>query len=231
MQLFGTILELVENPTSLVCVLIDEIESIAYSRSTVSNSEPTDSLRVVNAVLTQLDKIRKFPNVLVLTTSNVTQCIDQAFLDRADVIQYIGPPTVEAIYDIFCQALHELRRVGIINTFADLAPIESLIEAENNDPIIHEVLNVAKMSYGLSGRSIRKIPFLSHALFLEKEKVDILDFLSAIKEAVIKQVNDKRSVNNLIEVEEQYLNESQLLTMDPNGYNILQLNGMSLNGV
>lgn len=231
MDLFGTILELVENPTSLVCVLIDEIESIAYSRSTVNSSEPTDSLRVVNAVLTQLDKIRKFPNVLVLTTSNVTQCIDQAFLDRADVIQYIGPPVVEAIYDIYCQALHELRRVGIINAFPDLAPIDLLVEAENNDPIVHEVVNVAKMSFGLSGRSIRKIPFLTHALFLQKDKLDVLEFLCAMKEAVVKQINDKRNVNNLIEVEEQYLNESQLLSMDPNGYNVLQLNGMSLNGV
>lgn len=230
MQLFGTILELIENPTSLVCVLIDEIESIAYSRTSVSSAESTDSLRVVNAVLTQLDKIRKFPNVLVLTTSNVTQCIDQAFLDRADVIQYIGPPIVEAIYDIYCQALHELRRVEIINNFADLIPIDLLIEAENNEPIVHEVANIAKMSFGLSGRTIRKIPFLTHALFLQKEKLDIMEFLTAMQDAVVKQINDKRNVNNLIEVEEQYLNESQLLTMDPNGYNILQLNGISLNG-
>lgn len=230
MQLFGTILELIENPTSLVCVLIDEIESIAYSRTSVSSAESTDSLRVVNAVLTQLDKIRKFPNVLVLTTSNVTQCIDQAFLDRADVIQYIGPPIVEAIYDIYCQALHELRRVEIINNFADLIPIDLLIEAENNEPIVHEVANIAKMSFGLSGRTIRKIPFITHALFLQKEKLDIMEFLTAMQEAVVKQINDKRNVNNLIEVEDQYLNESQLLTMDPNGYNILQLNGISLNG-
>lgn len=225
MQLFGTILELIENPTSLVCVLIDEIESIAYSRTSVSSAESTDSLRVVNAVLTQLDKIRKFPNVLVLTTSNVTQCIDQAFLDRADVIQYIGPPIVEAIYDIYCQALHELRRVGIIDPFDDLVPIDVLIEAENNDPNVHEVANMAKMSYGLSGRTIRKIPFLTHALFLQKEKLGIMEFLSAMTEAITKQINEKRNVNNVIEVEEQYLNESQLLTMDPNGYNVLQLNG------
>uniref|UniRef100_A0A336KI68 CSON010794 protein n=2 Tax=Culicoides sonorensis TaxID=179676 RepID=A0A336KI68_CULSO len=222
MQLFGTILELIENPNSLVCVLIDEVESIAYSRNTVTSSEPTDSIRVVNAVLTQLDKIRKFPNVLVLTTSNVTQCIDQAFLDRADVIQYIGPPSIEAIYDLYCQALHELRRVGILDSFPDLTPISSLIEAENNDPVVHEVLNIAKMSYGLSGRSIRKVPFLGHALFLEKDKMDIMEFLQAMKEAVIKQLNDKRNVNNLVEVENQFINESQVL--DPN--NIVQMNGM-----
>lgn len=223
-QLFGTILELVENKNSLVCVLVDEIESIAYSRSTVTSSEPTDSIRVVNAVLTQLDKIRKFPNVLVLTTSNVTQCIDQAFLDRADVIQYVGPPTVEAIYDLYCQALQELRRVDIIFGFTELIPIESLLEAENNDPIIHEILNIAKMSYGLSGRSIRKMPFLTHALFSHKEKMNISEFLSALREAVMKQVEDKRNVNNMIEVEEPYLNESQLIAVEP--YNVLSMNGI-----
>lgn len=223
-QLFGTILELVENKNSLVCVLVDEIESIAYSRSTVTSSEPTDSIRVVNAVLTQLDKIRKFPNVLVLTTSNVTQCIDQAFLDRADVIQYVGPPTVEAIYDLYCQALQELRRVDIIFGFTELIPIESLLEAENNDPIIHEILNIAKMSYGLSGRSIRKMPFLTHALFSHKEKMNISEFLSALREAMMKQVEDKRNVNNMIEVEEPYLNESQLIAVEP--YNVLSMNGI-----
>ncbi|XP_063709994.1 pachytene checkpoint protein 2 homolog [Culicoides brevitarsis] len=231
MQLFGTILELIENPTSLVIVLIDEIESIAYSRTSVSSAESTDSLRVVNAVLTQLDKIRKYPNVLVMTTSNVTQCIDQAFLDRADVIQYIGPPIVEAIYDIYSQALHELRRVGILEAFSDLIPIDLLIEAENNEPLVHEVLNAARMSFGLSGRTIRKMAFLTHAQFQQKEKIDIMEFVVAMKDTILKQIAEKRNVNNMIEVtEDQYLNESQLIAMDPNSYNIVQLNGMTLNG-
>ena len=39
-------------------------------------------MRMVNSLLTQLDGIKRFPNVLVLATSNLTGSIDQAFMDR-----------------------------------------------------------------------------------------------------------------------------------------------------
>ena len=41
-----------------------------------------ENLRVVNALLTQLDQIKRAPNVLILTTSNITGAIDGAFVDR-----------------------------------------------------------------------------------------------------------------------------------------------------
>lgn len=71
-----------EDPKVLVCVLVDEVESLAAARSR-SGNEPSDAIRVVNAVLTQLDNIRRLPNVLILTTSNITGMIDVAFVDRA----------------------------------------------------------------------------------------------------------------------------------------------------
>jgi len=43
----------------LVVVLIDEVESLTAARqSAVSGTEPSDAIRVVNAVLTQLDVLR-----------------------------------------------------------------------------------------------------------------------------------------------------------------------------
>ena len=47
-------------------------------------------MRVVNAVLTQLDQLKSYPNVLVIATSNVTGRIDLAFVDRADMKVHIG---------------------------------------------------------------------------------------------------------------------------------------------
>jgi SpoVK/Ycf46/Vps4 family AAA+-type ATPase len=44
----------------------------------------------VNAVLTQLDRIKEYSNVLVLTTSNLVESLDSAFLDRVDIKQYVG---------------------------------------------------------------------------------------------------------------------------------------------
>ena len=107
---------------SLVCVLIDEVESLTAARK-ASGSEPSDAiryiigplstedrlswgnLRVVNALLTQLDQIKMAPNVLILTTSNITGAIDGAFVDRADIVQYIGPPNQAAVYQILFSAI------------------------------------------------------------------------------------------------------------------------------
>jgi SpoVK/Ycf46/Vps4 family AAA+-type ATPase len=108
-RMFDKIREHVNEPDSFVCVLVDEVESLTSVRKN-SGLEPNDAVRVVNAMLTQLDSIRNFPNVLILTTSNITGAIDLAFVDRADIKQYIGPPSHAAIYSIFYSCLLELKR-------------------------------------------------------------------------------------------------------------------------
>lgn len=50
-------------------------------------------------------------NVVILTTSNVTEKIDLAFVDRADIKQYIGPPSEKGIYNIYFSCLEELMKV------------------------------------------------------------------------------------------------------------------------
>jgi len=66
MKLFQRIQELAEERNQLVCVLIDEVESLAAARSSaLGGSEPSDSIRVVNALLTQLDHLKSYPNVIV----------------------------------------------------------------------------------------------------------------------------------------------------------------------
>lgn len=111
LKLFTSIKEVADDQDSMVIILIDEVESIAYARDSVSAQEPSDSLRVVNAVLTQLDQLRKYPNVLVLTTSNLSNTIDLAFVDRADLKQYVDFPSQVAIYHIFRSAIDELIKV------------------------------------------------------------------------------------------------------------------------
>lgn len=95
MRLFQHINELIEEEDSLVCVLIDEVESLtAARRAAVSGSEPSDAVRVVNALLTQLDALRHKENVIILTTSNITEAIDIAFVDRADIKQCVAATPV-----------------------------------------------------------------------------------------------------------------------------------------
>ena len=89
MKLFDHINEIADDEQCFVAVLIDEVESIASSRSSASKSnEPGDAVRVVNAVLTSLDALRRKPNVLILCTSNMVDSIDPVRqIDR--VIQMI----------------------------------------------------------------------------------------------------------------------------------------------
>lgn len=56
---------------------------------------------------------------MILATSNVTGVIDPAFLDRADIRLFIGPPSPPAIYSIYRTCLYELIRVGLINSTED----------------------------------------------------------------------------------------------------------------
>ncbi len=81
--MFRKIQDLIDDPEALVCVLIDEVESLTSARkSAMAGSEPSDAIRVVNALLTQIDQIKRYPNVIILTTSNITGAIDLAFVDR-----------------------------------------------------------------------------------------------------------------------------------------------------
>jgi pachytene checkpoint protein 2 len=60
-----------------------QVESLTAARSAAMNgNEPSDAVRVVNAVLTQIDSLKSKDNVLVLTTSNISKAIDLAFVDR-----------------------------------------------------------------------------------------------------------------------------------------------------
>jgi SpoVK/Ycf46/Vps4 family AAA+-type ATPase len=79
----------------IVVAFTDEVESLTAARAgAMAGTEPTDALRVrlvlstdipfssilpqvVNALLTQLDKLRHKKNVLVVSTSNLAKAIGQ----------------------------------------------------------------------------------------------------------------------------------------------------------
>ena len=93
-KLFQRIREMVQDePDTLFCVLIDEVESIAASRVNGNGGhvvEPSDAVRAVNSLLTSIDSLKAFRNIIVLSTTNITSSVDAAFVDRVDMKQYIG---------------------------------------------------------------------------------------------------------------------------------------------
>ncbi|KAH9951790.1 P-loop containing nucleoside triphosphate hydrolase protein [Amylocystis lapponica] len=114
-RLFSSVMDMVEDEETFVIVLIDEVESLTAARAgAMAGTEPSDALRVVNALLTQLDKLKHKKNALVMSTSNLAKAIDSAFVDRADIVQYVDLPPREAIYEILRTCLSELVKKGIV---------------------------------------------------------------------------------------------------------------------
>jgi len=229
-KLFSHIEDLCGDPKTLVCVLMDEIESLVAARKTsLKNGEPSDAVRTVNAILTALDRLgRRYPNVLFLTTTNMTlsdsgsstSALDEAFIDRVDIKQFIGLPPQQARYEILRSCLLELIRAGVIiasqaqnissqNVLTHHSDIIlfSYLQLLNTDAnqFDHEALNwsrkledCAAEASGFSGRSLRKLPFQTHAHFVLDEGTQInLDlFLKFLKAEILRERQARIDMNS-----------------------------------
>ncbi|XP_012718106.2 pachytene checkpoint protein 2 homolog [Fundulus heteroclitus] len=202
-KMFQKIQQLIEDKEALVFVLIDEVESLTAARNaSQAGTEPSDAIRVVNSVLTQLDQIKRHPNVVILTTSNVTEKIDLAFVDRADIKQYIGPPSEKGIYNIYLSCLEELMKCQIIYPRQQLFTMYELetmgfAKSEVSEHSL-KLRNIAVKSKGLSGRALRKLPFLAHALFIKTPAVTLEKFLEAMWRTVDKLREEEDNLINSV---------------------------------
>lgn len=174
--MFDHVQELAEDPGCFVFILIDEVESIASARqASHSAQEPGDAVRVVNAVLTSLDSLKRRPNVLVLCTSNMLESIDPAFCDRLDLQVYMGPPPKVARFEILRSCVLELMDKRVIHDrlrslFEDSVAVKSAQttpdpnaqsrtpgESASGNPI-GLLWRVAEVTEGMSGRLLRRLP-------------------------------------------------------------------------
>ncbi|KAJ7499106.1 P-loop containing nucleoside triphosphate hydrolase protein [Mycena latifolia] len=205
-RLFSSITELVEEEDTFLVVLIDEVESLTAARAgAMAGTEPSDGLRVVNALLTQLDKLKHRKNVLIMSTSNLVKAIgiptfyavrywhslvvtDSAFVDRADIVQYVDLPSREAIYEILRTCLCEIVTKGIVSminvptlkqaqmyelsalhsTDHPLASSSLLDSREKSKKVALRLLALAAQcrTQGMSGRALRRLPVLALARYI-----------------------------------------------------------------
>ncbi|KAG0069071.1 Pachytene checkpoint protein 2, partial [Podila epicladia] len=205
-KLFNEIWTMVEDPDVFVCLLIDEVESLAAARkAALSGTEPSDSIRVVNALLTQIDRLKQKRNVLILTTSNITEAIDIAFVDRADIKMHIGLPSANAIYSMFKASLDEVQRAGIIQPKITLMDYRTLhlhqqfstnssgpLPASDSETASTHLFRIAQAAVGLSGRSIRRLPFLAHAGFVQAPVAHMTTYLYGLHRAVQQEQNTQQ---------------------------------------
>ncbi|KAK6344044.1 hypothetical protein TWF696_007691 [Orbilia brochopaga] len=146
-------------PDQFFCIMMDEVESIAASRkAAAAANEPADAIRVVNSLLTSLDKLKGCRNILILATSNLLGTIDEAFLDRVDLCQHAS---LSYDYKMAC-------------IFRDLCP----------DLPSSKLLAIAEKAHGLSGRALKRIPLLMHVSSSDDEFVSLSSALSAMCQVV-----------------------------------------------
>lgn len=162
----------------LIFVLIDEVESLAASRDNGASGDPSDAMRAVNSLLTSLDKLRPYPNVLVMTTTNLhlTGTVDAAFVDRCDLLVHVPMPPLKARYQILLSCIMELVRVGIVleDEESVLLPYSDLPRFDVSEQMMDvpspqnsSLMACALASQGLSGRSLRRLPLQAHAKYLD----------------------------------------------------------------
>jgi len=114
-EIFTSIEKICEEHTDqFVCVLIDEVESIANTRESSMHGEALDSLRATNALLTGLDRAKRFSNVIFLCTSNMIDCLDDAFLDRCGLKMAVDPPPASIQYEILRGKIQNLIKDQVI---------------------------------------------------------------------------------------------------------------------
>lgn len=150
MKTFLHIQKLASDRNRFVCVLMDEVESLVMARhNALQGNEPSDALRVVNVILTQLDALQRCQNVLLLATSNMVETIDSAFLDRVDKKVYVGPPGRTA------------RRAIIRSSVVMLLEKQLVAWSSSMEEVTHLLHKISTLSEGLSGRFLRKVSFLA----------------------------------------------------------------------
>ncbi len=161
-----------------VFILLDEVESLAPKRAENSGSDgqPGDALRSVNALLTSLDALREVQNVTVLSTSNLIQRIDPAFLDRVDVHEQVPQPGFSVRRSIISEVVDELKKAGVLEKDKE----------EKKEELLENLLrDVVRETKGLSGRALRKLPLIAHAEQMRgvTKKASTEQFLGALKKA------------------------------------------------
>lgn len=141
---------------SCVVVLMDEVESLAVSRSDASMAtNPVDVHRTTDALLTGMDAIAaEHPGVLFIATSNFTTGIDQAFMSRVDLVETLDLPSKEAIRAILLDSIYELRGKGSGDDGLDTAELNDLVN----------------LADGMDARQVRKL--FIRALIGNRELID-----------------------------------------------------------
>ncbi|XP_019479895.1 PREDICTED: pachytene checkpoint protein 2 homolog, partial [Hipposideros armiger] len=195
-KMFQKIQDLIDDKDALVFVLIDEVESLTAARNACrAGTEPSDAIRVVNAVLTQIDQIKRHSDVPVSCPSGAWEVIPVGVSVRCDVLCSLAECCPVA--DVCVPPCPQCQIIYPRQQLLSLRELEMIGFIENNVSKLSLLLSeISRRSEGLSGRVLRKLPFLAHALYIQAPTVTLEGFLQALSLAVDKQFEDRKELSS-----------------------------------
>ncbi|KAG0442033.1 Pachytene checkpoint protein 2 like protein [Dictyocoela muelleri] len=145
--------------TSPAFILIDEIESLLSTRTIYNNSEPLDSMRIVNTFLVNLEDQNE--KCIFFFTTNLIEKIDPAFLDRIDIKLEIKKPESKNVFNFLKNMINYLITIELIDytTISDYETAEKL--GQYIDDQSYRLFMISKKLEKESFRTIKKIIFFS----------------------------------------------------------------------
>jgi hypothetical protein len=206
-EIFAVIEEICKQDSQqFVCVLIDEIESIANSRESAMHGEVQDSLRATNALLTGLDRARKYSNVIFLCTSNMPSCLDAAFLDRCGLKYTVNTPGPAIQYEILRGRMQHLIDDGRIISEIPLPSYrDAELEFDTDKRLpgsrllgIVGLINSVELvlSEGkISGRALAQLPGKAVLCYLEADGCDLETLFKFMEKSIL--VGTNQGVQNV----------------------------------
>lgn len=159
--------------------------------------------------------MRCFPNVVVFCTSNLVNTIDPAFLDRVDFKLNVPEPCTAARYEILRTSLNEMGRCRLIRDNIITIGLEDFVMIDDSqddidspgklvtledscyahscydsEPDLGEsrLWMIAVDAEGLSGRSLRRLPFTSFATQMTTEHCTLREALDGLQRTVRDEV-------------------------------------------
>lgn len=159
-------------------VLVDEVEALAVRRGVASfETNPVDVHRATDAVLAGLDALRAAcPQVLLLTTTNFVEGVDEAFLSRADLVLRLDLPDTDVLGRIIASSL------------AELAVLWPRLRVLAEDDTLH--VKLAGACAGFDGRLMRKTVLAAVAqrpdLAQHPERLTAEDLVAAVEAVLVR---------------------------------------------
>lgn len=137
-------------------IVLDEADSILLDRGSIINkNEPNDSVRIINSLLSFIDRGRNF----IILISNFKDQLDSAILDRCDILVEMEKLSLQLTYNLLKNTLEKMMDMGYLEHYQFMEFLNVEICGEMADERSWSLFNIAAKNLQKSPRQIKKLMF------------------------------------------------------------------------